>query len=165
MTLNIEREYGLELGIDYEKTAFQVAEQVLTEEECPYEAEVSLLLTSDEEIHRLNLEYRGIDQPTDVLSFPQIEYETPGDLSGAEEQEAGCFNPDTGELFLGDIIISLDRVKEQAESYGHGTRREFAFLVAHSMLHLLGYDHMTEKDTEDMEARQARVLEHLGIER
>ena len=72
MTLNIEREYGLELGIDYEKTAFQVAEQILTEEECPYEAEVSLLLTSDEEIHRLNLEYRGIDRPTDVLSFPQI---------------------------------------------------------------------------------------------
>lgn len=158
MTLNIEREYGLELGIDYEKTAFQVAEQILTEEECPYEAEVSLLLTSDEEIHRLNLEYRGIDRPTDVLSFPQIEYETPGDLSKAEEQESG-------ELFLGDIIISLDRVKEQAESYGHGTRREFAFLVAHSMLHLLGYDHMTEKDTEDMEARQARALEHLGIER
>lgn len=165
MTLNIEREYGLELGIDYEKTAFQVAEQILTEEECPYEAEVSLLLTSDEEIHRLNLEYRGINRPTDVLSFPQIEYETPGDLSKAEEQESGCFNPDTGELFLGDIIISLDRVKEQAESYGHGTRREFAFLVAHSMLHLLGYDHMTEKDTEDMEARQARALEHLGIER
>ena len=165
MTLNIEKEYGLELGIDYEETALQVAEQVLTEEECPYEAEVSLLLTSDEEIHRLNLEYRGIDRPTDVLSFPQIEFEAPGDLSMAEEQEAEYFNPDTGELFLGDIIISLDRVKEQAENYGHGTRREFAFLVAHSMLHLLGYDHMTDEDAADMEARQALVLQHLGIER
>lgn len=165
MTLNIEREYGLELGIDYEKTAFQVAEQILTEEECPYEAEVSLLLTSDEEIHRLNLEYRGIDRPTDVLSFPQIEYETPGDLSKAEEQEAGCFNPDTGELFLGDIIISLDRVKEQAESYGHGTRREFAFLVAHSMLHLLGYDHMEPDQARVMEEKQEKILQNLGISR
>lgn len=165
MTLNIEKEYDPELGIDYEKTALQVAEQILTEEQCPYEAEVSLLLTSDDEIHRLNLEYRGIDRPTDVLSFPQIEYEIPADFSRAEEHESECFNPDTGELFLGDIIISLDKVKEQAENYGHGTRREYAFLVAHSMLHLLGYDHMTEDDEAAMEARQDLALRHLGIER
>ncbi len=165
MTLNIEKEYDPDLGIDYEGTALQVAEQVLTEEECPYEAEVSILLTSDEKIHRLNLEYRGIDRPTDVLSFPQIEYENPADLSMAEERGTECFNPDTGELFLGDIIISLDRVKEQAANYGHSTRREFAFLVAHSMFHLLGYDHMTEEDARDMEARQDLVLLHLGIER
>lgn len=165
MTLNIEKEYDLELGIDYEETALLVAEQVLEEEGCPYEAEVSLLLTSDEEIHRLNLQYRGIDRPTDVLSFPQIDYEAPADFSRAEEAEAGLFNPDTGELFLGDIIISLDRVKEQAENYGHGEKREFAFLVAHSMLHLLGYDHMTEEEAADMEARQSAVLQHLGIER
>lgn len=165
MTLNIEKEYDPELGIDYEETALLVAEQVLEEEGCPYEAEVSLLLTSDEEIHRLNLQYRGIDRPTDVLSFPQIDYEAPADFSRAEEAEAGLFNPDTGELFLGDIIISLDRVKEQAENYGHGEKREFAFLVAHSMLHLLGYDHMTEEEAADMEARQSAVLQHLGIER
>lgn len=165
MTLNIEKEYDLELGIDYDQTALQVAEQVLEEEGCPYEAEVSLLLTSNEEIHRLNLQYRGIDRPTDVLSFPQIDYEAPADFSRAEEEEAGCFNPDTGELFLGDIIISLDKVKEQAENYGHGEKREFAFLVAHSMLHLLGYDHMTEEEAADMEARQSAVLQHIGIER
>lgn len=165
MTLNVENEYGLDLGIPYEETALQVAEQVLEEEKCPYEAEVSLLLTSDEQIHRLNLEYRGIDRPTDVLSFPQIEYETPADFFVADGQESACFNPDTGELFLGDIIISLDRVKEQADHYGHGMKREFAFLVAHSMLHLLGYDHMTEEDAQDMEKRQARVLERLGIKR
>ena len=165
MTLNIEKEYDPELGIDYEKTALQVAEQILAEEQCPYEAEVSLLLTSDDEIHRLNLEYRGIDRPTDVLSFPQIEYETPADFSKAEEHENECFNPDTGELFLGDIIISLDKVKEQAKNYGHGTKREFAFLVAHSMLHLLGYDHMTEEEAADMEARQDLALKHLGLER
>ncbi len=165
MTLNVEKEYDLDLDVDYEKTAKEVAVQVLEQEGCPYEAEVSLLLTSDEEIHHLNLQYRGIDRPTDVLSFPQIDYEKPGDFSRAEEQEAGCFNPDTGELFLGDIIISLDKVKEQADCYGHGRRREFAFLVAHSMLHLLGYDHMTEEDAADMEARQSAVLQHLGIKR
>lgn len=165
MTLNIEKEYGLELGIDYENTALLVADQVLTEEDCPYEAEVSLLLTSDERIRELNLQYRGIDRATDVLSFPQIPFETPGDFSVAQEQEAECFNPDTGELFLGDIILSLDRVKEQAERYGHGVKREFAFLVAHSMLHLLGYDHMTEEEAARMEAGQSAVLHHLGIER
>lgn len=165
MTLNIEKEYDLELGVDYEETALLVARQVLEEECCPYEAEVSLLLTSDGEIRRLNLQYRGIDRPTDVLSFPQIAYEAPADFTGAEEEEAGLFNPDTGELFLGDIIISLDKVKEQAENYGHGEKREFAFLVAHSMLHLLGYDHMTEEEAADMEARQSAVLQHLGIER
>lgn len=165
MTLNIEKEYDPELGIDYEGTALLVAEQVLEQEGCPYEAEVSLLLTSDEEIHKLNLQYRGIDRPTDVLSFPQITYGSPADFSHLEEHEADCFNPDSGELFLGDIIISLDQVREQAENYGHGPRREFAFLVAHSMLHLLGYDHMTEDEAARMEAGQSAVLRDLGIER
>lgn len=165
MTLNIEKEYDPDLGIDYEETALLVAEQVLEQEGCPYEAEVSLVLTSDEEIHRLNLQYRGIDRPTDVLSFPQIAYRAPADFSRLEEEGMDCFNPDSGELFLGDIIISLDRVKEQAENYGHGPRREYAFLVAHSMLHLLGYDHMTEEEAARMEAGQDAVLRALGIER
>lgn len=165
MTLNIEKEYDPDLGIDYEETALLVAEQVLKQEGCPYEAEVSLVLTSDEEIHRLNLQYRGIDRPTDVLSFPQIAYRAPADFSRLEEEGMDCFNPDSGELFLGDIIISLDRVKEQAENYGHGPRREYAFLVAHSMLHLLGYDHMTEEEAARMEAGQDAVLRALGIER
>ncbi len=165
MTLNIEKEYGLELGIDYEETARQVINQVLEEEGCPYEAEVNLLLTSDEEIHKINLEYREIDRPTDVLSFPQVEYDAPADFSWAEGHEMDCFNPDTGELVLGDIIISLDKVSEQAEKYNHGRKREYAFLIAHSMLHLLGYDHMTEEDAKEMEARQSAVLEHLGITR
>ena len=140
MTLNLEDEYGLELGIDYEGTASLVISQVLEEEGCPYEAEVNLLLTSNEEIHRMNREYRDVDRPTDVLSFPQVEYESPVDFSWAEAHERDCFDPDTGELLLGDIVISLDKVKEQAEKYGHGVRREYAFLIAHSMLHLLGYD-------------------------
>lgn len=165
MTLNVEKEYGLELGLDYEGIARQVIDRVLEKENCPYEAEVNLLLTSNEEIHRINLEYRGIDRPTDVLSFPQVEYESPADFSWAEEHEIDCFDPDTGELMLGDIIISLDKVQEQAENYGHGTKREYAFLIAHSMLHLLGYDHMTEEEAASMEARQSAVLDDLGIKR
>ena len=154
MTLNLEDEYGLELGIDYEGTASLVISQVLEEEGCPYEA-----------IHRMNREYRDVDRPTDVLSFPQVEYESPVDFSWAEAHERDCFDPDTGELLLGDIVISLDKVKEQAEKYGHGVRREYAFLIAHSMLHLLGYDHMTEDEAKDMETRQSAVLEHLNITR
>jgi probable rRNA maturation factor len=165
MTLNIEKEYELELGLDYETIARQVIDQVLDEEGCPYETEVNLLLTSDEEIHRINLEYRNIDRPTDVLSFPQVEYDSPADFSWAEAHEMDCFDPDSGELTLGDIIISLDKVKEQAKQYGHGVKREYAFLIAHSMLHLLGYDHMTEEDAIQMESRQSAVLDHLGITR
>jgi probable rRNA maturation factor len=165
MTLNIEKEYELELGLEYESIARQVIDQVLDEEGCPYETEVNLLLTSDEEIHRINLEYRNIDRPTDVLSFPQVEYDSPADFSWAEAHEMDCFDPDSGELMLGDIIISLDKVKEQAEQYGHGTKREYAFLIAHSMLHLLGYDHMTEEEAAQMESRQSAILEHLGITR
>lgn len=101
MTLNIEKEYDLELGLEYEAVAREVIGQVLEEEGCPYEAEVSLLLVSDEEIHKINLEYRGIDRPTDVLSFPQLTFDTPGDFSFAETHEADSFNPDSGELFWG----------------------------------------------------------------
>ena len=165
MTLNIEKEYGLDLGLDYEETARLVIDQVLDEEGCPYEAEVNLLLTSDEEIHRINLEYREVDRPTDVLSFPQVEYDAPSDFSWAEEHEIECFHPDTGELILGDIIISLDKVSEQAEKYNHGRKREYAFLIAHSMLHLLGYDHMTEEEAKEMEEKQSAILMHLGITR
>ena len=165
MTLNVEKEYGLDLGLDYENIARQVIEQALESEGCPYEAEVNLLLTSDEGIHEINLEYRGIDAPTDVLSFPQIEYEAPADFSWAESHETDCFHPETGELLLGDIIVSLDKVVEQAEKYRHGRKREFAFLIAHSMLNLLGYDHMTEEEAADMEARQSSVLACLNINR
>ena len=93
-----------------------------------------------------------------------LEYETPGDLSGIEET-ADAFNPETGELMLGDIVISKDRVVGQAEEYGHSVRREYAFLIAHSMLHLLGYDHMEEEERRLMEDRQRDIMEKAGIPR
>lgn len=146
MTLFLENETDKIFAFDVEETARQVIEGVLDMEECPYETQVNVLLTDNEGIREYNREYRSIDRETDVLSFPNLEFETPGVYEVEEEQEADCFDPDTGELILGDIIISVDRVAEQAESYGHSPKREFAFLVAHSMLHLSGYDHMESEE-------------------
>lgn len=165
MTIHIDYEAEMKLDIPYEEIIRQVVVDALEYEECPYEAEVNVVLTDDEEIHKLNLEYRQIDRPTDVLSFPMLEYESPSDFSGVEEDYEDCFNPETGELMLGDIILSVDKVKEQAESYGHSCTRELAFLVAHSMLHLCGYDHMEEQEREEMEERQRRILEIGGYKR
>lgn len=164
MTLYIEEEGSVVLPFDVKETAELIVKTALDCEECPYEAEVNLLLTDDEAIHEMNREHRHIDRPTDVLSFPMIEYETPGDLSGIEES-ADAFDPETGELMLGDIVISKDRVIAQAEEYGHSVRREYAFLIAHSMLHLLGYDHMDEEERKVMEDRQREIMEKAGIPR
>ena len=112
----------------------------------------------------MNREHRQIDRATDVLSFPMLDYETPGDLSGIEEQ-GDAFNPESGELMLGDIVISKERVIAQAEEYGHSVRREYAFLIAHSMLHLLGYDHMEEEERRLMEDRQRGIMDKAEIPR
>ncbi len=164
MTLIYDDEYELSLPFNPEALARKVIEHSLDYEECPYETEVNLLLTSDEEIHRMNYEFRKIDRATDVLSFPLVEYSIPGNFDHLEEMD-DCFNPETGELMLGDIVISKDKVLAQAEAYGHSPRREFAFLVAHSMLHLMGYDHMEEEEAKQMEAKQSEILEQLQIRR
>ena len=164
MTLNIEMEYEKPLGFDYEALANQVAEEALDFEACPYETEINLVLTGEDEIQAANREFRDMDRVTDVLSFPMVEYDTPGDFSHAEEDDS-CFNPDTGELMLGDIMICIPRMQEQAVNYGHGEVREFGFLIAHSMLHLMGYDHMTPEEAKVMEEKQEKILENLGITR
>ena len=117
-----------------------------------------------EEIRKINSEYRGIDKSTDVLSFPFNEFEIPGNFDNIEES-VDAFNPETGELLLGDIILSTDHIKEQAIEYGHSETRELAFLVVHSMLHLMGYDHMVDEDRVVMEDRQREILELEGISR
>ena len=165
MTVTVEYEAEEKLDLPYEEIIKNVIEESLDYVECPYDAEVNVLLTDNAGIHQINLDMRGIDNPTDVLSFPMCDFETPGDFSHLEDTPEEYFDPDTGELLMGDIVISVDKVKEQAEKYGHGVRREYAFLIAHSMLHLLGYDHMTEEEAADMESRQSRVLEHLNITR
>ncbi len=163
MSLYIEEEGAVSLPFEVEATAELVVDAALEYEECPYEAEVNLLLTTDEEIRKMNRTYREIDRATDVLSFPMLEFETPGDLSLAEQTPEESFHPETGELMLGDIVISKDKVLEQAQAYGHAPRREFAFLIAHSMLHLFGYDHMEEDERLEMEQRQREILEQIQI--
>lgn len=132
---------------------------------CPYECEVNVLFTDNEGIRKINKEQRGIDAPTDVLSFPSMEYEVPGDFTFINEADIWLFNPDSGELVLGDIVLNIDRISSQADLYGHTRKRELAFLTAHSMLHLAGYDHMDDAEREQMEKKQEEILEAKGYTR
>lgn len=165
MSLNIEKEVEAVFNFDCEKLAEDVISYTIEHEKFPYEAEVNLTLTDNEGIHEINRMYRQIDAPTDVLSFPMLSYQKAGDFSALENDYEDNFNPDTGEIMLGDIIISVDRVRTQAADYGHSERREYAFLIVHSMLHLFGYDHMTEEDASQMEAKQQQILDAMQISR
>ncbi|MBE5957866.1 MAG: rRNA maturation RNase YbeY [Lachnospiraceae bacterium] len=164
MTVFMEKEYDLELPFDKRQVIESVVNEAVSYVDCPYEVEVCVTLTDNEGIRELNAQQRDIDKATDVLSFPMIEYDTPGDFSGIED-DISNFNPETGELILGDIVISLDKVVSQAEEYNHSTKREFAFLVAHSMLHLFGYDHMEEDERIEMEQKQEEILKNINITR
>lgn len=165
MTYYIENETKVEFSFSLEEIIGKVMETVLELENCPYEATVNVLLTDNDGIREMNKEYRNIDKSTDVLSFPNISYEIPGDFSVIKDEQPDCFDLDSGELVLGDIIISVDKVKEQAESYGHSQMREFAFLITHSLLHLCGYDHMGDEEAPIMEEKQNKVLQFLNITR
>lgn len=165
MTISIENEYEDKINIPYEKIINDIIEESLIFEECPYEIEVNVIITNNDEIHKINKEYRNIDRPTDVLSFPLADYENPSDFDRLEESPEDYFNVDTGELMLGDIIVSFDKVVEQAKSYNHTIERELAFLVAHSMLHLFGYDHMIDSERIIMEEKQEKILANKGYVR
>ncbi len=163
MTIIIEEETTAEFDFEYRKLAEEVINFALDYEKFPYEAEVNLTLVDNPSIQEINREYRDIDAPTDVLSFPMISYESAGDFSKIEDDIDGNFNPDTGEAMLGDIIISVPKVFEQAENYGHTPKREYAFLIVHSVLHLLGYDHMTPEEAAFMENKQKDILNAMNI--
>ena len=122
--------------------------------------EVDVLLTDDDGIHEINRELRQVDRPTDVLSFPEFEL-TPGQLPGPEDADPG-----TGLIPLGDMVLSMERVAAQAREYGHSKRRELSYLVPHSVLHLLGYDHLDEGPMKaQMRAREEAIMALLGLER
>ena len=143
---------GLSWPEDVEETV-RLAAETVGELYDAGSCEVSVTLTDNAHIRELNRDYRGIDRPTDVLSFALRESEEP-EVEGEAGAEA-----------LGDIIISLERAAEQADEYGHSLRREVAFLTVHGMLHLLGYDHIEEEEREEMEREQCFVMERLGIPR
>ncbi len=162
MTLYFDEEGDLALPLKCREIAEKAAESALDVVKCPYEAQVSLLLTMNTQIQEMNKEFRGIEKPTDVLSFPMIEYTVPGEFDFLEERD-DCFDPETGELTLGDIVISKEKVMAQAEEYGHSALREYAFLIVHSILHLVGYDHMEEDERKAMEKMQNEIMDVLNI--
>lgn len=165
MTSYVENETKIELPFDMKDILDKIMDAVMEMEKCPYETSVNLLLTDNEGIRYYNREYRDIDKETDVLSFPNIAFEKEGDFSHVEDAQADCFDPDSGELLLGDIILSVDRIQEQSKEYEHSLLREFAFLTAHSMFHLCGYDHMVPEEATVMENKQEEILRKLGITR
>ena len=163
MSFFLEEGVEVPFSFDYKALAQRVIDFCLEYSAFPYEAEVNLTLTDNKGIHVINREYREIDRSTDVLSFPMLEYELPGDFAFLDDENSDDFNPDTGEALLGDIIISVEKVLEQAQEYGHSVEREYAFLITHSMLHLFGYDHMEEEEAKIMEDKQKEILLRLNI--
>ena len=164
----VVNEENVEFKTDFDKV--QIAEEVtgiiLEKEGCPFECEVDILITDSEEVQEYNKEYRDIDKTTDVLSFPNLEWEVPSDFDNLNVEDLEMsVNPETELTILGEICLNKDRIISQAEEYGHSVKREYAFLIAHSMLHLLGYDHMEEDEAKVMEEKQAAYLEMLGIGR
>ena len=138
----------------------KVIRTALAAEGVDFPCEVDVLLTDDSGIHAINREMRQVDRPTDVLSFPEFDL-TPGQLPGAEDADPG-----TGLVPLGDMVISMERVAAQAKEYGHSNRRELSYLVVHSVLHLLGYDHLDEGPQKArMREREEAILAELGIGR
>lgn len=164
MIYNLESEVEINLDFDYEKTFHDVVDCVVDLFECEYDCEVNLLLVNNESIREINNDTRGIDNPTDVLSFPNLDFIEAGSFNDIDETD-DIFEPDSGELILGDIVISLEKVHEQALQFGHSERREFAFLIAHSMLHLIGFDHMEDTEREEMEEYQRKIMDILKIGR
>lgn len=140
-----------------------VIKECLKEEKVPYDVEISLSIVTKEEIKEINKEYREIDKPTDVLSFPQMESIENGVMDWSTIDKNKDIDLDTNLLMLGDIIICDEIAMDQAQEYGHSLEREVCFLVAHSMLHLLGYDHIKEEDQKIMEDKQDKILDQLGI--
>ena len=163
MSVLIWDETKYAFGFDLEEQAKMVVQQCLVEEGFPVAAEINLTIVHQDEMQEINREQREIDQVTDVLSFPMLEFEEAGLFS--EEQLRNNLNYDTDEIMLGDIIICCEKVEEQAKEYGHSILREFSFLVAHSMLHLMGYDHMTPEEEKVMFLKQEKVLTDLEITR
>lgn len=155
MNIIIDREIGDNLqnyfDFDFDELAYRIIKEGLTLESIPHNVEVSILLVDNEEIRELNKKFRKKDVPTDVLSFPLLEK-----FDDLNQDET---------VYLGDIVISVERAKEQSEDYGHSFKREMGFLVAHSILHLLGYDHMNEEEETFMIEKQNEILNNINLRR
>ena len=155
MTVLIDNRTDFEITPETENLFNDVITESLRYEEFDPQCEISLSIVNNDEIQEINKQYRNIDAPTDVLSFQLLTFEE-GEQADVNEND---------EIMLGDIIISIEKAISQAEEYGHGLKRELAFLTAHSMLHLMGYDHMEDDEREEMFEKQEAILNNLGITR
>ena len=154
---NIQEE---EISEELKETIELCVNKALEYEGCDFDAQVSVTICDNEQIHEINLEQREIDAPTDVLSFPMLYFDENGDIEDSDYDMDGDF------VVLGDIVISIERAREQATEFGHSLKREVAFLTVHSMLHLLGYDHInSQEEEEQMFGKQEEILKLLGITR
>lgn len=165
--INFENEqYQIEVSESLMDSIKEVIEFTLKDQGVHHEAEISILLVDNEGIRELNREYRNIDRETDVLSFPMIEYEegkTYKDLYVNYKFGPEFFDGEA--LLLGDVVLSMEKADEQAKEFGHSLKREVCYLTVHSILHLLGYDHMTNEDKVQMREQEERILHILDIPR
>lgn len=155
------RQNKKEVTLELEKMIKTAIESTLELENIKVETEVSMILIDNAEIHELNKQFRSVDRPTDVLSFPQLEGE---DFNMAINDDT-ALDIDEEAVMLGDIALSLERADEQASEYGHSFEREVAYLTVHSMLHLLGYDHMEDEEKKIMREKEEKVMDIIGLSR
>ena len=166
MTFYVENETEEVFEFDINNLIEQLTLCLIEQEKVPFkDISLNVTFTDDDTIHEINKEFREIDRSTDVLSFPAIDFVNPGDFSHLNGTELDYFDPETHEMILGDIMISLEHAHSQALEYGQSFKREIAFLITHSLLHLIGYDHMEDDERLIMEAKQERILETLNITR
>lgn len=148
------------------KIISEIIDYALREEKVLIPYEVSVIFVDNENIREINNETRGIDRATDVLSFPMLEYEKNKVFKECYlNYEFSPIDLDGGNLVLGDIVLSLERAKEQSEEFNHSFEREVCYLIIHSILHLLGYDHMEEEDKKVMRKREEEILSKFQINR
>ena len=158
MAVYVENQTAARFPFHYKQLIGRAVRTVMEDKKIPPELDVNVMVVDAEAMRQINRETRGIDSATDVLSFPYFEFAQTGFF---DEQVQDWADED----ILGDIVLCAERIISQAEEYGHSQKREMAFLVVHSMLHLIGYDHMEEADAQLMEAEQRRMMEILGIGR
>lgn len=160
------RQNKIEVTEELQSTIISVVEHALKEERVNIDCEVSVIFIDNKEIREINKESRNIDKVTDVLSFPMLDY--PKGKVFKEVYLGHEFNEidlDEGNLVLGDIALSLEKAKEQSMEFGHSFLREASYLTVHSVLHLLGYDHMEEEEKEVMRKREEEILEKFNLTR
>jgi len=165
MKLTVKNETGVSFAFKPKVQAQKIITHALSMLSVPFDAEIFIRIVDKAAIREINREYRGKDSETDVISFPMIDYDEPLDFSYVEKDPSSYLDPETGSLFLGDIVLCAERIFEQADEFGHSILREFDFLVIHSLLHLFGYDHETDDERIVMEKLQEKILTSAGITR